>query len=136
MPVVPSFLDTNVLLYAFAEDPRASRAQSLLADPFVTSVQALNEFANVGRKKLRLPWTRIYDVVQTIVDLSVSILPIDEKTTLSALKLAERYNFSYYDAAMIAAALKGKCERCYSEDLHDGLVVEKQLTIINPFRES
>jgi predicted nucleic acid-binding protein len=134
MPAVPSFLDTNVLLYAFTEDARASKAQSLLAEPFVTSVQALNEFANVGRKKLQLPWTRIYDVVETIVDLSASILPIDEKTTLSALKLADRYNFSHYDAAMVAAALQGKCERYYSEDLHDGLVVEKQLTIINPFR--
>lgn len=62
------------------------------------------------------------------------IVPIDEKTTLAALSLAPRYSLSFYDAAMIAAALRVGCERHYSEDLHDGLVVEKQLTVVNPFR--
>jgi predicted nucleic acid-binding protein len=134
MRAPPPFLDTNVLLYSFTDDERAQKAQSLLADPFVVSVQALNEFANVGRKKLRLPWKRIQEAIGTIVELSASVIAIDEKTTLSALNLAERYNFSYYDAAMVAAALQGNCERYYSEDLHDGLVVEKRLTISNPFR--
>ncbi|WFU09677.1 PIN domain-containing protein [Rhizobium sp. CB3090] len=133
MRALPPFLDTNVLLYAFTDDQRAQKAQLLLAEPFTISVQALNEFANVARKKLHLPWKRIHEAIRTIVELSTSVVAIDEKTTLSALNLAERYNFSFYDAAMVAAALQANCERYYSEDLHDCLIVETRLTIINPF---
>ena len=59
MPPVANFLDTNILVYSISDDARASTAQSLMAEPFVLSVQSLNEFANVTRKKMRLPWSRI-----------------------------------------------------------------------------
>jgi predicted nucleic acid-binding protein len=47
------FLDSNVLVYAFTTDPRAARAQGLLARGCTISVQGLNEFTNVARRKLR-----------------------------------------------------------------------------------
>ena len=127
------FLDTNVLLYAFTEDERAEKAQALLAKPFVISVQALNEFANVGRKKLSMPWADIREAVDAVVALSATIVPVSEKITLAGLDLAQRYRLSFYDATMMAAAIEAGCERFYSEDLHAGLIVEKQLTIVNPF---
>ncbi|MBB3568205.1 PIN domain-containing protein [Rhizobium sp. BK491] len=127
------FLDTNVLLYAFTEDERAEKAQALLAKPFVISAQALNEFANVGRKKLNMPWADIREAVDAVVALSATIVAVSEKITLAGLDLAQRYRLSFYDATMMAAAIEAGCERFYSEDLHAGLIVEKQLTIVNPF---
>lgn len=127
------FLDTSVLLYAFTEGERAEKAQALLAEPFVISAQALNEFANVGRKKLKMQWADIREAVDALVALSATIVPVSEKITLAGLDLAQRYRLSSYDAAMLAAAIEGGCERFYSEDLHGGLVIEKQLTIVNPF---
>lgn len=50
-----AFLDTNVLLYAFAEDPRAPVAEALLGAGAVISVQVLNEFSAVARRKLAMP---------------------------------------------------------------------------------
>lgn len=132
--VATSFLDTNILIYAMSSDRRAGRAQSLIDLPFVISGQTLNEFANVARKKLLLPWPDIADAIEAIVAASHFVVPTNAKTTLAALQLAPRYNLSFYDASMIAAALEVGCQQFYSEDMQDGLVVEKHLTIVNPFQ--
>ena len=47
-------------------------------------------------------------------------------------KQTERWKYSLYDALVIGAALEGGCPTLYSEDLHDGQVIEG-LTIVNPF---
>ncbi|RAX42113.1 MULTISPECIES: PIN domain-containing protein [Rhizobium] len=133
MRLVLDFLDTNVLLYAFTEEGRAEKAQALLAKPFAISAQALNEFANVGRKKLNMSWADIREAIDALIALSATIVPVSEKITLAGLHLAQRYQLSFYDATMMAAAIEAGCERFYSEDLHAGLIVEKQLTIVNPF---
>jgi predicted nucleic acid-binding protein len=57
MALAANSLDTNGLIYAFSEDARAAAAQSLIAEPFVASTQALNEFANVAKKKKGNSWT-------------------------------------------------------------------------------
>ena len=51
-----TFLDTNVLVYAVVkDDPRAAIAEQLLAQGGAISVQVLNEFVSVARRKLGLP---------------------------------------------------------------------------------
>ena len=51
------FLDTNVLVYAVAKnDPRAEIATALVAKGGRISVQVLNEFAIIARRKLNWPW--------------------------------------------------------------------------------
>jgi predicted nucleic acid-binding protein len=132
--VAAAFLDTNILFYAFTDDERAQRAQALLTEPFMVSVQTLNEFSNAVRKKLNLPWASIEDAIESIVAVCSGIVAIDEKTTLAALKLAQRYNFAFCDALMVTAALGAGCKRYYSEDLQNGLVIDRQLTVINPFQ--
>src|SRR5256885_13962523 len=47
--------------------------------------------------------------------------------------LAARHAFHIYDALIVAAALAADCTTVYSEDLHDGQVVDHRLTIQNPF---
>ena len=49
-----------------------------------------------------------------------------------ALRIRQVYGFSYWDSAIVAAALELRCDRVYTEDLTHGQVVEK-LTIFNPF---
>ncbi|SMF45322.1 Predicted nucleic acid-binding protein, contains PIN domain [Xaviernesmea oryzae] len=134
MPLVANFLDTNILVYAFSEGPKAEVAQALMAEPFVLSVQALNEFANVGRKKLKLSWERIEEAIDALSFVASAIVTLEQQTTKAALELVGRYNLAFYDALMLAAALKADCSRYYSEDLQHGLLVEEKLTVINPFR--
>jgi predicted nucleic acid-binding protein len=47
--------------------------------------------------------------------------------------IAERYKLSVYDAMIVAAALLGGCDTLYSEDMQDGLLIDNQLRICNPF---
>ena len=55
-----AFFDTNVLIYAALQpDPRSEAARGLLAQRGVISVQVLNEFASVARRKLRRSWPEI-----------------------------------------------------------------------------
>lgn len=133
-PAVANFLDTNILVYALADDGKSAVAHELMRGPFVLSVQALNEFANVGRRKLGLSWERVSGHLEDIVLAAHLILPVEPETTRAALRLAPRYKLAFYDALMVAAALSAGCSNYYSEDLHDGLVIDGVLTVVNPFR--
>ena len=128
------FLDSNVLVYAFTGDRRAARAQGLLAGGCNISVQGLNEFANVARRKLGMSWTEVRDALTAIRTLCRAILPVDLDTHTDALRVAERYGCGVFDALVIAAALRADCGILWSEDMHDGLVVDYRLRIANPFR--
>lgn len=128
------FFDSNVLLYAInRDDLRGVKAAELLLDGGAISVQCLNEFASVARRKLRWSWRQIEEAIGKIVTLCSPIVPIDWDLHQSGLYLAERYQLSVYDGMIVAAALAAGCETLYSEDMHAGLVVEGQLTIVNPF---
>jgi predicted nucleic acid-binding protein len=127
------FLDTNVLLYAVADDdPRAEIAEGLIAAGGVVSVQSLNEFVSVAVRKLRMPWD---DVLEALAAFRVVLLPpapITLETHDDALRIAARYGYHIYDSLIIAAALGANCRTLYSEDMRDGQVIEG-LTIRNPF---
>ena len=47
--------------------------------------------------------------------------------------LAEKYQLSVYDAMIVSAALIAGCTTLWTEDMHDGLLVEDRLRIVNPF---
>ena len=49
-----------------------------------------------------------------------------------ALRLRERYQLSFYDSLIVAAALESKCTRLLTEDLQHGQEIEG-LRIENPF---
>ena len=50
-----------------------------------------------------------------------------------AVRIAERYSLSIYDALIVSAALLADCKTLHSEDMQDGQVIERRLTIRNPF---
>jgi predicted nucleic acid-binding protein len=133
MSVPDEFLDTNILIYAFTNDPRAAIAEKLLAKGCVISIQGLNEFANVARRKLGMSWGETNEALEAIKTLAKAILPVDLDTHSDALALAERYALSFFDALMLAAALRGGCATFWSEDMQHGMVIEERLEIVNPF---
>ena len=129
------FFDSNVLIYAMVSgDTRRERAQQLVEQGGTISVQVLNEFVSVARRKMRMPWEDVIDALDAIRVLFPSPVPITLDTHEAALKIAQQYGFGIYDAQIAAAALEAKCSTLYSEDLHDGQIIDKQLTIRNPFQ--
>lgn len=134
MPV--SFFDSNVLLYLASNDAtKADRAEVLVRAGGTISVQVLNEVANVGRRKLRLPWSDVYILLGTLRRV-LHVVPVTIETHEKGVALAERYMLSTYDAMIVAAALFVGCDRLWSEDMQDGFVVEGTLRIVNPFGPS
>ena len=129
------FLDSNVLVYAFTTDPRAATAQAVLARGCTTGVQALNEFTNVARRKLGMTWAEVHEALRAIRVLCRAIVPFDIETHSDGLRLAERYGCSIFDGLMIAAALRADCSVLVSEDMQDGMVIDRRLRIANPFSE-
>jgi predicted nucleic acid-binding protein len=130
----PFFLDSNVLLYASLQpDPRSEAARALLARRGIISVQVLNEFANVAARKLRRSWREITDALAAIRALCPPALPLTLSIHESGIAIANRTRYQFYDALIIAAALEAGCATLFSEDLHDGQVIDGRLTIRNPF---
>jgi predicted nucleic acid-binding protein len=127
------FLDSNILIYAYSNDAKSMAAKSLCERPHTLSVQSLNEFANVARRKLQLDWDRIVWRLIAIVDLADEIVPLTFELHQTGVALADRYQLQVYDGMVLAAALEAGCDTVYSEDMHHGLVIENQLTIRNPF---
>ena len=128
------FLDTNVLLYAFVEgDARAHKAEALLVKGGVISVQVLNEFAAVARRKLNKSWEEVRRALGILRVFCPEPVPVTVKTHEAALQIAERHKYSICDSLIIASALETGCNVVYSEDLQDGQVIENGLTIRNPF---
>lgn len=129
-----AFFDTNVLIYAFSTDDRRSpRAVELLESGGVVSVQCLNEFASVARRKLGYSWEQVRSALLMIETLCEPVVPLTNDIHHDGLAVAEQRKLSVYDGMIVAAARASGCDVLWSEDMHDGLVVDGVLTIRNPF---
>ncbi len=127
------FLDTNVLIYAFAaNDPRSERAEALLAGGGTINVQVLNEFVNVTRRKGRCSWDEIVDRLNVLRALLDPPLPLTTEIHTAAIEIARHHGFQFYDSLIVSAALEAGCSILYSEDFHHGHRMEG-LTVQNPF---
>ena len=132
------FFDTNVLLYAAfgaAEEPRKHEiAVGLLPMRFGVSGQVLAEFYwNATRKGARpLSPEVARSWVYTLAKKAVQT--VDERVVLMGIDVSQRYQISYWDGAIIAAARYLGTPTVYSEDLSHGQVYEG-VTVINPFLE-
>lgn len=127
------FLDSNILVYAHSDDPRASQAQLLCQQPHTLSVQSLNEFANVASRKLGFAWPEITEALASIVALADRVVPLTFDIHRAGIVIATRYRLQTYDAMIAAAAIDAGCELLYSEDMQSRLIIEDRLTIQNPF---
>lgn len=127
-----AFFDTNVLVFLGSAEPRrAERSHELLRDGGVVSIQVLNEYVSVTRGRLRLRWRHVMlglDGIRAKCD----VVPLTIETHARGIDLVRRHRLNVYDAMIVAAAVLGGCTTLYSEDMHDGLVIDG-LTIRNPY---
>jgi predicted nucleic acid-binding protein len=131
-----AFFDTNVLVYVVGQkDERTAKAEVLVANGGVVSVQVLNELASVSRRKLGMSWEEIGDALAAIRVLCPSPRPLTIDTHDAGVRIANKYGFQFYDALIAAAALEAECTTLYTEDFQDGQVIEGRLTVRNPFAQ-
>ena len=133
------FLDTNVLLYSISRDPAESgkrdRAIALLDDDSSTfSIQVLQEFYVQATRASRAD-AIAHELAAGLIEawLRFRIQDMNFAVLKSALRIRQTHGFSYWDSAILAAALVLGCDRVYTEDLAHGQVVDG-LTVIDPFR--
>lgn len=132
------FVDTNILLYSLDLEPaRPTKAaiatQILTCTDIVLSVQVLQEFY-VQATHARRPDALPHDIAARLIQKWLRF-QIQENTVAilqSALTLKDRYQTSYWDAAILAAAKAARCQQLLSEDLNHGQDYDG-VTVINPF---
>ena len=130
--------DTNVLLYAAslhpAEEDKTQIALDLLErNDLCLSVQVLQEFyyqATRPSRPNRLNHEQALAFLDTLAEMPVQTL--DRALFTSALDICRRFQLSYWDAAILAAARAMDCDAVYSEDLSDQQDYAG-LRVINPF---
>ena len=124
------------MIYAYRNDEtnKQQKAKQLFAEKNITiSTQVLQETANTLSRKFKTDFHIISLLLEECVR-NVTTLHINTKeTVLKACTIAERYQYSFYDSLIIAAALEEGCQILYSEDMQHNMVVEGQLRISNPF---
>ena len=80
----------------------------------------LNELANVARRKMRLSWPETRAFLAPLGAL-LDVRPLTADTHAAGLALAERFDLSFYDSLIVAAALEAACEVLWSENLQHGM---------------
>lgn len=137
---MPSFVDTNVLVYAEDRNAKSKHdvAKELVLELWdsrdgVLSVQVLQEFyVNVTRKlKKPLAAARALDIVEQY--LAWTIIENSGKLLVDAVRLQQKAQLSFWDALVVQAAIDGGCDRLYSEDLNAGQRFGPVL-VVNPFK--
>jgi len=133
------FADTNILLYAISRDPaeqdKAKLASDILAGrDLALSVQVLQEFYVQATRPSR-PDAISHEQAVRLIE-SFQRFPVQDITSpimMAALAARQRFQLSYWDAAIIEAARAIGCTQVLSEDLSHGQDYGG-VTVTNPFR--
>ena len=131
------FIDTNIWLYAFIESKEKEKTvkakQVIDSREIVISTQVINELSVNLLRKADFAEEQLRELITDLYDTYL-IVELDRTVQLTASTLRERYQFSFWDSSVVASALLSGAQVLYSEDMHDGLVVEGKLTIRNPMK--
>jgi len=133
-----AFIDTNVLIYLFGvvkgqqSQQRAAKAEELVAGGVCISVQVLNEFVQVCRKKGHLDWEKITAMLDLVKQICEPAVSLTRETHEDAVSIAQRYKLHFYDSLIIASAAQSGCTVLFSEDLQHSQKIGN-LRIENPF---
>ncbi len=111
-------------------------ATALKTQKGIISFQVVQEFLNVATRKFETPLTEteaekyINQVLTPLCEVFANM-----ELYIKAVKIMERWQYSFYDSLIIAAALQAECKILYTEDLQLMQLIESTLTIKNPFNE-
>jgi predicted nucleic acid-binding protein len=133
------FVDTNVLLYAVSTAPseriKNERALEILDEQdLAVSVQVLQEFCVQATRASRsdpLTHEQATQLVESWLRFRVQEMTVD--LLRNALSTKERWNLSYWDAAVVEGARLAGCRVLLTEDLQHGADFAG-LRVENPFR--
>lgn len=134
------FVDTNILLYAVdATAPRKQATAEALLDQLWrdgsgrTSWQVLHEFYVNATRKMDLPKSAARGAVEAFALWQ----PVGSSLDLihSAWSLVDSASLNYWDALIVAAALRSGCRWLLTEDLQHGRAFGA-LRVRNPFHSS
>lgn len=126
------FFDSNILVYAAEAGDKGVIAENLIASGGTVSVQVLNEFVNVARRKMQLEWPEIRRFLSSVRHFT-EVVPHNLETHESALDVAQNHGLSTWDSNIVASALGARCLRLVSEDLQAGQLFDGRLRVVNPF---
>ena len=134
------FVDTNVFLYSIDDSPAASEKREvareiLRTEPWGWSVQVAAEFfvnATSNKRTFRLTTDLAESLVETWLRFPTAEITPD--IVRVAMTLHRRFQTSYWDSAILAAAKQLGCHTVYSEDLNDQQNYDGA-TVVNPFRQ-
>ncbi|MDD5240646.1 MAG: PIN domain-containing protein [Sulfuricella sp.] len=128
------FIGSNVILYLLSGDvSKADRAEAIVAEGGIVSVQVLSEVVSVCRRKLQMPWNEI-DALLLVAKSACEVQPLTVESHQKAVEIAKRYRLSFYDAHICAAAVLSGAKILLSEDMQNGMDIEG-VEIRNPFQE-
>jgi predicted nucleic acid-binding protein len=134
-----SFVDTNVLVYAFDKSgsPKKQIAQRLMTelmeeDRLRVSTQVLQElFVTLTRKVSQRCSSEEGLVV--LEDLNAwPLMVVDFAAIRAAVDVAEQAKLSFWDALIVVAASRAGASVLYTEDLNDGQEI-LGVRVVNPF---
>jgi predicted nucleic acid-binding protein len=134
------FVDTNILVYSHDVDAEQKHqiAQNILLELWknrngALSVQVLQEFyVTMTRKVLHpIPPNSVRNIIRDYFIWHIEIN--DLNSILIASRIGEDYKISFWDALIVAAALKAKADKILTEDLQAGQIIEG-IPIENPFK--
>lgn len=135
------FVDTNILLYAISKAPeeagKAAKARAILErTDLALSSQVLQEFY-VQATHSRRPDPLSHEHARAFVESFHLRFPVQSITpvlVLAAIDIRQRFQVSFWDAAILEAARLMSCSVVLSEDLGHGQSYGS-VTVENPFRE-
>lgn len=132
------FIDSNIWLYAFitgGDELKQTRAKTLIQNTpnIVMSTQVVNEVSANLIRKAGFTESEIQSLITSFYQ-QYTIIPFGYEVLISASRIRDRYAISFWDSLLVASALQSEAITIYSEDMHDGLLVEGTLRVINPFK--
>jgi predicted nucleic acid-binding protein len=132
------FIDTNILVYAYLDNEKEKHnsalfllTHQLLGKYVFISIQVINEFY-ITMEKYKIPHT---EIVAKLTDIakSMNVITLNFAIVERCFKIKEKYAYAWWDSLILASALENNCGLVYSEDMQHTQVIEKTLTLVNPF---
>jgi predicted nucleic acid-binding protein len=138
------FIDSNIWIYAFItldDQTKRNTCIQLLENLYqeqviVVSTQVIME---VHWNLIKKYGIRDEDAKLKIEAgiLEIAKLSVTSKSTYDyAFNLRQQQNISFWDSLIVAAALENNCSILYTEDLQHNQLIENQIKIINPFKNT